>query len=53
MTSNDIINVIVGLLLCALVIWLCWRAANKPRTTPKIPRDRSQDTQVFFWIRLF
>jgi hypothetical protein len=51
-------QLIAGAVLLSLVALLYWRmarAASKPRTTPKIPRDRSKDSelQVGVWFRLF
>ena len=40
----------VLLVLCALLYWRMARAGVKPRRTPKIPRDRSKDEQMFFWV---
>lgn len=46
-------QIVFSLVVSVLIVWLCARAANKPRTTPKIPRDRSQDAQLVFWVRFF
>lgn len=49
----SLIAVVVLLGICVLMVVTMARAASKPRTTPKLPRDRRQDTQVVFWFRLF
>jgi hypothetical protein len=53
MTSSDISTLLGGTLISALIVWRCWASAQKPRTIPKLPRDRSKDTRWSVFIGWF
>lgn len=53
MSIVEIAQLVGGVAGIALLLWVLARAGSKPRSSPKVPRDRSQDTRVSFWFRLF